>query len=125
MRKVIENWITQAEIDLDSAKYNYSGKRFDVAAYLCQQSVEKALKALYLMRNNELWRTHDLVKLANLVHAPRKIVKACNGLNPIYVEDRYPDFSDTIPAYKFKGKDIREFLEKARTVLKWTKSQIN
>ena len=114
----------QAESDLDSSKYNLEGKKYDVAAYLCQQSAEKGLKALYLNRNNELWKTHDLVKLASLVDAPKEIIEICNDLNPIYLEDRYPDFSETIPAKKFTQKEVEEYFKKARKAIIWIKKQL-
>ena len=114
----------QAEIDLDSAKYNFDGKKLDVAALLCQQSVEKWLKALYLKIKGELWKTHDLVKLAILVKAPEEIIKTVNDLNPIYFEDRYPDFSDIIPAKKFSDKDIEEFIKKAEKAIRWIKTKL-
>lgn len=124
MKQAVKNWILQAESDLDSAKYNFKGKKLDVAAYLCQQCAEKGLKAIYLNISNELWKTHDLVKLGTLVNAPKNIIGICNDLNPIYVEDRYPDFSDVIPAKKFAEKDIKQFLKKAEKALKWIKKQL-
>ena len=45
-----ENWIKKAEKDLNAAKYNFEGGLFDVASFLCQQAVEKALKALYVKK---------------------------------------------------------------------------
>ena len=124
MEKIVDNWIRQAEYDLGSAKYNLKGKKYDVAAYLCQQTVEKGLKGLYLKQEKELWKTHDLVKLAALVKAPAEIVKICNDLNRIYVEDRYPDYSDVIPAKKFVKEDVEEFIKKAQEVLRWIKTQL-
>jgi len=124
MKNVVNNWMMQAESDLDSAKYNFKGRKLDVAAYLCQQSVEKGLKAAYLKKTNELWKTHDLVKLGTLINAPERIIKICNDLNPIYVEDRYPDFSDIIPAKKFADKDVKEYLRKAERAIKWIKTQL-
>ena len=123
--KIIKNWLEQAESDLESAEYNLKGKRFDVTAYLSQQSSEKALKALYIKIHNKLWNHHDLIKLAELIKAPENIIKICNELNPIYAEDRYPDFSDTIPAKKFTEKEVRDFLNKSKEVVKWTKENLN
>jgi len=124
VKKISKNWLAQAESDLKSAKYNLSGKKLDIAAYLCQQSVEKALKSLYIKINNKLWKTHDLVKLAELVKAPKKIIGLCNDLNPIYTEDRYPDYSDIIPAKKFQESEVKDFLYKSKEVLKWTKENL-
>ena len=124
MKEIADNWIMQAESDLSSAKYNFKGRKYDVAAYLCQQSVEKGLKALYIKKNNELIKIHDLVKLGSLVNAPKQIIAICNDLNPIYTEDRYPDFSDVIPAKKFAEKDIKQFLKKAEKVIRWIKRNL-
>jgi len=124
MEHIVKNWIKQAAADLDSAQYNAKGKKYDVAAFLCQQSVEKALKGLYLQEKKELWKTHDLVRLASLLEAPQGIIGICNELNPIYFEERYPDFSDTIPAEKFNKEEIDDFLEKAKEVLEWIKTKI-
>ena len=123
-KKIIKNWIKQAESDLESAEYNLKGKKFDIAAYLSQQSSEKALKALYIKTNNKLWKTHDLIKLAELVNAPENIIEICNELNPIYTEDRYPDYSNIIPAKKFKEEEVKNFLNKANEVVKWTKKNL-
>jgi len=120
-KKIIKNWLEQAESDLKSAEYNLNGKRFDVAAYLSHQSSEKSLKALYIKIHNKLWKTHDLIKLAEIVKAPENIIRICNELNPIYAEDRYPDYSDIIPAKKFEEKEVKDFLNKAKEVVKWTK----
>lgn len=124
IEKVIKNWIKQAESDLSSASYNLNGKKLDVASYLCQQAAEKALKSLHIKIYNKLWKTHDLVKLAELVKAPENILNFCNELTPIYTEDRYPDFSDIIPAKKFEEKDVKDFLNKAKEVIKWTKENL-
>lgn len=124
MNKTAKNWILQAESDFETAKYNDKGNKLDIAAYLCHQTAEKSLKAVYLEKTNKLWKTHDLVKLCMLVNAPKDIIKVCNDLNPIYAEDKYPDFSDIIPAKKFKREDIKDFLTKAGEVLKWTHAQL-
>ena len=48
MRKEIENWWLQAEDDFDSAEKNFTIKKYHLVVFLCQQAVEKGLKALYL-----------------------------------------------------------------------------
>ncbi len=124
MKDIADNWFMQAQSDLSSAKYNFKGKRLDVAAYLCHQSVEKGLKALCLKKGKGLLKIHDLVKLGTLTDAPKQIIEICNDLNPIYVEDRYPDFSDTIPAKRFLEVEIKEFFGKAKEAMKWIKAEM-
>jgi len=38
-----ERWINQALKDLDDAKFNLSGERYNVACFLAQQSAEKVI----------------------------------------------------------------------------------
>ncbi|MBI5392341.1 HEPN domain-containing protein [Candidatus Woesearchaeota archaeon] len=52
MRKEIQNWFDQSKDDFDGANYNFNGGKYYIAAFLCQQSVEKALKALFLYEKN-------------------------------------------------------------------------
>lgn len=54
MKEEVKRWLKKAKQDLDSAKYNYEGKKYDVSAFLCQQSSEKALKALLLEKSGQL-----------------------------------------------------------------------
>ncbi len=44
--KEFGKWLERAEKDLNSAKITFKDKLFDVSAFLCQQAVEKALKAM-------------------------------------------------------------------------------
>ena len=69
----------------------------------------------------------DEVILANPNYPAEEILQIidfCNELNPIYAEDRYPDYSDIIPAKKFQEEEIRGFLNKSKEVLKWTKENL-
>ncbi len=51
-----KRWFFQVLRDLDDAKFNLSGKRYNIACFLDQQSVEKALKTyLFLKGAEEVW----------------------------------------------------------------------
>jgi len=52
MSEEAEIWWKQALEDLDTAKFNFSGRKFDAAAFFAQQATEKALKALYINKGN-------------------------------------------------------------------------
>lgn len=51
MRKEVQNWLDQAADDFDGAEFNFRGKKYYIAAFLCQQAVEKALKALLIEKS--------------------------------------------------------------------------
>ncbi len=64
MRKEVENWWKQANRDLLSAENAFKSKDYYVAAFLCQQSVEKGLKALYIKKRKESpGAVHSLIYL--------------------------------------------------------------
>lgn len=50
MREEIIRWIEQAKADLKAARDNLDTGNYYVVALLCQQTVEKGLKALYILR---------------------------------------------------------------------------
>jgi HEPN domain-containing protein len=67
--KEVEKWIGKAEKDLEDAKFNFEGKRFEVSSFLSHQAAEKALKALYILKFKRLWKVHDLKELASRLKA--------------------------------------------------------
>lgn len=118
MRKEVENWWLQAKEDFDSAEYNFQGGKFYVAAFMCQQAVEKALKAVCIKKFSELVKVHDLVFLAKKIKLPDGLIVDCDKLARIYTETRYP-VGDIIPAKRFSVDSVKEFLQIANKVMKW------
>ncbi len=121
MRKEIQNWWKKAKQDLDSAKYNFKGKRYDVSAFLCQQSAEKALKALLLKKSGKVRKIHDLVELGKNVGLPADLLDSSKELTLAYIYTRYPD----VPEVKNFGKIVRRFLKVSEETLKWVKKQLS
>ena len=119
MGQEIKNWWLQAKVDFDSAEYNFKGKRYYLCAFMSQQSVEKALKALLIKRTKDFPKIHDLTKLAKMVNAPLEIVELCAKINPAYIASRYPD-----TAKKYSKKECTELLKYAKQVLEWIKKNL-
>jgi HEPN domain-containing protein len=40
-----EEWLRQADYDIDAAEYMYQGGRYVYAVFMCHLAIEKALKA--------------------------------------------------------------------------------
>ncbi|MBI5177151.1 HEPN domain-containing protein [Candidatus Micrarchaeota archaeon] len=113
-------WFEKAREDLHAAEYNFKGGEFDVAAFLCQQAVEKALKALYLKKFSKLTKTHDLVFLANELGVPQKLVDYCKEVGPAFIYTRYPDIEEVTDMERTSGL----FLAYAKEVIAWVESRI-
>lgn len=112
-------WLKQAEQDLESARKNLNIQEYRLVAFLCQQSVEKALKAAYIKRFKELLKTHDIVLIARKINAEEDILDKCKKLNPAYVDTRYPD----IEAEYTEEKAV-DLIKIAEEVLAWTKKAL-
>jgi HEPN domain-containing protein len=113
-----EEWLERAKKDLDDAKFNLEGGRFEVSAFLAHQAAEKALKALYVLKFGRLWKIHDLVQLAKQVGAPHEVVDVCDKLNPHYIATRY--LVETV----YTAERSREALELADKVIEWVEKQL-
>ena len=126
MDKLIEakRWFELAERDFKSAQNNFNNADYYVASLLCQQSVEKGLKALYLKKFKEIRKIHNLVILAKDLKLPKKLIDKCDKLNPIYIETRYPDASGELPHKKYTEDKSKEDIKEAGEILKWLKKKI-
>jgi len=92
MRKEVKEWWKQALKDLDSAEKNLNIGEFYLTAFLCQQSVEKSLKALYIHKLKESpGATHSLIFLGKEVGIPEGYYSTLRRLSPDFVITRYPD----------------------------------
>lgn len=119
MRKETENWWKQADKDLESAKRIMELGEHQVSAFLSQQAVEKALKALLIETTGNFPRIHDIVELSRRVKAPSKIIELCAVINPAYTSTRYPDV-----ASEFDKGEVEEIVKSAKEILEWTKKEL-
>ncbi|MDD1745251.1 MAG: HEPN domain-containing protein [Candidatus Methanoperedens sp.] len=119
MRKETENWWKQANRDLGSAKRIMELGEYHVCAFLSQQAVEKALKALLIDRTGNFPRIHDVVELSRRVKAPSKITELCAPINPAYTSTRYPDV-----ASDFDKVEVEEIVISAEEILEWIKKEL-
>jgi len=113
-------WFDKAKDDLNTAKYNLSGSKFEAGIFFLQQTAEKALKALYIKKFKSLLKTHDLVILAKRINAPDNLIELCKKLAPSYQYTRYPD------VIKVDNLDeiSKDFLNYTEQILKWVKKKI-
>ena len=68
MTKSPQEWLKQADYDMDTAEIMFENKRYIYAVFMCHLSIEKALKGLYTHRLKEI-----PPKIHNLVYLVEKI----------------------------------------------------
>jgi len=125
MRKEIENWWKQAQEDFDAAKYNFQGKKYYLVAFLCQQTIEKALKAAIIFKTGEKnIEGHSLIYLGKYAKIPSEFFPDLKKVSPQYFISRYPDLTEETPYELYDKEIVEEFIETAERVLSWTKKQL-
>lgn len=125
VRKEVERLLTQARRDLANAEKILATEAYEVVAFLCQQSVEKGLKALFAhKRRTRSPATHSLLELAADVSAPKSLGEAFAAINPDYVTTRYPDAANGVPGHIYTKDMAKARIAAAWEVWKWLDRQI-
>jgi HEPN domain-containing protein len=125
MRREIEIWIKQSEKDFENAKKNYELKEYYLTAFLVQQSLEKALKGMYIKVLEEYPdKTHSLIFLVKELNLPKELLSKLRKINPDFIYTRYPDL-DGVPPYEAYDEEIaQERLKDGEEILKWILKKI-
>ena len=89
------DWLYYAAIDLRAAKLLLDDDRcFNLIAFHCQQSMEKALKGYLLWRRHKLYDGHNLPWLCKQAMQDdehfRSWIPFSSEVNGYYIEARYP-----------------------------------
>lgn len=124
MREEINNWWKQAEADLRKAEILKNNEEYDGAVFYSQQAVEKALKAVCLLKLKEIPRGHSIIYLALKTGVPKEMLSGIRDLNPEYLITRYPDMASGIPAEMYDEEIAGKHKKTAEKVLEWVEKQI-
>src|SRR3990172_10442580 len=85
-----KDWLLFAENDLKTAKAALADDIPSNACFLAQQTVEKSLKGLILVTNQDIPKTHDLLFLLKK-SGLSQFREECLFLDKFYIPTRYPD----------------------------------
>ena len=121
MAKPTEEWLTQANYDMDTADYMFRGGRYMYAVFMCHLSLEKALKGLYAEKlGKEPPKIHNLLYLLEKMKLtlPEDLFDFISTLNRVSVPTRYPDDLQRI-LKDYDKKKTKEVLDQSKQVLQW------
>ena len=124
-----EDWLAQARRDLKVARDNFADQNYEWCSFQCQQSSEKALKALLRFHKKEM-RGHDLSDLiqavAGFIHVPEAIVAACDDLDAHYFRPRYPDsITRGYPAEFYDEKITNACVKDAEAIFAFAEANVS
>ena len=131
------DWLKQAEKDMEAASDSEKYKHFEWACFQAHQSAEKALKALLLFLNIDSWG-HGLIHLLKEwkqivkeekmeVHEEEfnELFEKCQELDRHYIQPRYPNgFASGYPAEYYNQKTAKECIEYAKSINRFVKEKI-
>jgi HEPN domain-containing protein len=123
MKNKPAEWMKQAEYDMDTAKYMIAGGRYSYALFMCHMCLEKALKALYQEKRDEIPpKTHNLILLLTKldIKPDKGIAKILTLLSEANISARYPESLEVLQRI-YTETVSKELLAKSEEALKWIK----
>ena len=125
MEKPYQEWLKQADYDMDTAEYMFRGGRYFYSVFMCHLAVEKAIKGLFQAKlDKEPPKIHHLMQLLSGTGCvpPEKIERFLIRLNEASVRTRYPEDIAFITSQYTKSA-TKEILAEGKEVIKWIKQQ--
>ena len=128
MRAQSAVWLDIAEDDIETAEYCYQGKRYLWSLFMCQQAVEKAIKAVFLEKTEKTPpKKHDLIALAGaagiLGDCSENTQDLLRHLSLYYIETRYPDKRAELEAESTE-EFAKDMLDRSKENVEWLKSML-
>lgn len=121
-----EEWLRQADYDMDTADVMFNTGRYFYAVFMCHLSIEKALKGLYFCELDEVPpKTHNLLYLLNKISQKLEpeLERFVAKLNTASIATRYPDDLAKIEM-AYTPEITAEMMTKSKDVLRWVKTQL-
>ncbi|MFN3411605.1 MAG: HEPN domain-containing protein [Exilispira sp.] len=123
------DWFEQAKRDLEKAKLDYANKFYEWACFTCQQSAEKAVKALGMKLSFDLWG-HSIFQMLKVITEKipieEKLLNEAKLLDLLYIPSRYPNgFSIGKPSDYYTEKQALEAIDAAVKIIGFCESYIS
>jgi HEPN domain-containing protein len=120
-----EYWRDIAKYDLVTAQAMYKTGRWLYVIFMCQQSIEKLCKGLYLLFiDDDIPRIHDINslvtkfadKLPEAIDDNKRLFFA--KLSAFYLNNRYPEYKEHLSTSLDK-KEAKSILKQTKEVFEW------
>ena len=123
-----QDWLRQAQRDLEQAEDSARAERHEWACFAAQQAAEKSAKALHLNRGQEAWGhviAKLLTELPEAVPAQPDLVDRAHVLDAYYVAARYANGHAEGAPFEHYGKlQSTEAIRYAREILEFCRAQM-
>lgn len=128
MDKLVAHWVERSQYDLDTAKIMLDTGRYLYVAYMCQQAIEKILKARIAQLGKENFPIHNLNRLAEIAMIRNELnseqFNFLAELTPYHIEARYGDYKESL--YEIiNEKKAEQVYKNTQEIHKWIYQKIN
>jgi HEPN domain-containing protein len=93
--EISQKWVERVAYDLDTARAMLQTKRYVYVVFMCQQSIEKCLKALLAYKEENVVPIHNLRRLAELAGVVGELEESTlirlDFLSRYYINARYKE----------------------------------
>ncbi|MDO3378344.1 HEPN domain-containing protein [Geoalkalibacter halelectricus] len=86
-----QDWLRQAENDLQWARHSFSGGFFAQTCFIAQQAAEKALKSWCFFKGFDIVRSHSIFQIVRALGENGDLERWARELDIYYISARYPD----------------------------------
>ena len=125
----VKYWLDLADYDYATAGDLMKSKRWIYVAFMCHQSIEKAIKAYHTQKlpSETPPYIHNLTRLAqksglyDLMDEDQRMF--LDAMTPMNIEARYPEYKSLL-ASSLNEKVCKDMLEKTNVLLSWIKSKL-
>ena len=131
LKEEARRWLEEAEYDLETSEDNIEKERFNWASFIAQQAAEKAVKSIYVAREESAEKIHSLAIL--IKGDEKRGISGIQQLIPLfeqaleldrhYIPTRYPNGVPFGKPFEFyTRKKAEECLECAREIIEACRS---
>jgi HEPN domain-containing protein len=115
--------VSQAKADLKTARDDLERENYYASCFFSQQSAEKALKALLILKGFRAIITHSTLELvrrcSEIDERFKAFVDPCKELDKHYIGSRYPNFyPEGAPFEYYTREDAEKCLSYAESILR-------
>lgn len=128
MKDSIKYWIELSDYDLETAEAMLISKRFLYVGFMCHQTIEKAFKAYFIKKKNQIAPfSHSLSYIAKkgefFQELTEKQVDYIDQIEPLNIETRYPSYKERLLKSLTEQK-CQELIDYTKQLHKWIKKKL-
>jgi HEPN domain-containing protein len=120
--ELIRKWLDRVDYDMDTARAMLQTGRYIYVVFMCQQSVEKCLKAFLIHKGMDVVPIHNLRRLCDLSGLTKEFeyasLRKLDFLSRFYLNARYKEDIQEL-SRGITEEFCQEFLRFSEGMIKW------